>query len=104
MRPIRHALLALAIACAIPTAGAVELNCRGPANVESFKYSWKLHGGLSWIAGIMFPTSGVGELKTTYPAAGRNAIRCSTIAHSLLEEGSQGPRAGYRGRLALTRG
>ncbi|MBV8545805.1 MAG: DUF3108 domain-containing protein [Acidobacteria bacterium] len=79
MKPTRYAILALVIACAIPTASAVELNCRGPANVESFKYSWKLRGGLSWIAGIMFPTSGIGELKTTYPAAGRNAIDSSLL-------------------------
>jgi hypothetical protein len=79
MKLIRHSILALAFACAIPTAGAVDLNCRGPANVESFRYAWKLRGGLSWIAGIMFPTSGVGELKTTYPAAGRGAIDSSLL-------------------------
>ena len=79
MKPIRYTLLALALAGAIPTAGAVELNCRGPANVESFKYAWKLRGGLSWIAGIMFPTSGVGELKTTYPGAGEHAIDSSLL-------------------------
>ena len=79
MKPIRHSILVLALACAIPTAGAVDLNCRGPANVESFRYAWKLHGGLSWIAGIIFPTSGVGELKTTYPSAGRNAIDSSLL-------------------------
>jgi hypothetical protein len=79
MKPIRHSILALALASAIPTAGAVDLNCRGPANVESFRYAWKLHGGLSWIAGIMFPTSGVGELKTIYPSAGRNTIDSSLL-------------------------
>src|SRR3954469_7385469 len=75
----RYFIVALALACVVPTAGAVELNCRGPANVEAFKYSWKLRGGLSWIGGIMFPTSGVGEWKTTYPAAGRNAIDSSLL-------------------------
>jgi hypothetical protein len=79
MKPTRLLVYAFVLACAIPRAGAVELNCRGPANVESFKYSWKLRGGLSWVAGIMFPTSGVGELKTTYPAAGRNAIDSSLL-------------------------
>lgn len=79
MKPIRHSILALAFACAIPTASAVDLNCHGPANVESFHYAWQLHGGLSWIAGIMFPTSGVGELKTTYPSAGRNEIDSSLL-------------------------
>jgi hypothetical protein len=79
MRPIRQSLLALAFVCAIPSASAVELNCRGPANVESFHYAWKLRGGLSWIAGIMFPTTGVGELKTTYPSPARNAIDSSLL-------------------------
>ncbi|MEA2345244.1 MAG: hypothetical protein QOF63_3413 [Thermoanaerobaculia bacterium] len=79
MKPTRYLLLVFALVCVIPSAGAVELNCRGPANVESFKYSWKLRGGLSWIAGIMFPTSGIGELKTTYPAAGRAAIDSSLL-------------------------
>jgi len=79
MKLTRYLLLVFALACVIPSASAVELNCRGPANVESFKYSWKLRGGLSWIAGIMFPTSGIGELKTTYPAAGRPAIDSSLL-------------------------
>lgn len=79
MRPIPQSILALAFLCAIPTASAVELNCRGPANVESFHYAWKLRGGLSWIAGIMFPTTGVGELKTTYPTPARNAIDSSLL-------------------------
>jgi hypothetical protein len=56
------------------SAQTAELNCHGPANVESFKYSWRLRGGLSWVAGFLFPTSGVGELKTTFPAAGQHAI------------------------------
>jgi hypothetical protein len=79
MKPIRQSILALAFACAIPAANAVDLNCHGPANVESFHYAWKLRGGLSWIAGIMFPTTGVGELKTTYPSPGKNLIDSSLL-------------------------
>jgi Protein of unknown function (DUF3108) len=79
MKPIRNSILVLAFVCVVPTAGAVDLNCHGPANVESFRYAWKLRGGLSWIAGIMFPTSGVGELKTTYPSPGRNFIDSSLL-------------------------
>lgn len=30
---------------------------------EEFHYSWRLRGGLSWVAGLRFPTSGVGELR-----------------------------------------
>jgi hypothetical protein len=79
MKPIRYSILALALACAIPAVDAADLNCHGPANVESFRYAWKIHGGLSWIAGIMFPTSGAGELKTTYASAGRNLIDSSLL-------------------------
>lgn len=80
MKPVRHLMLsALVLACAIPAANAADLNCHGPANVESFRYAWKLRGGLSWIAGIMFPTAGVGELKTTYPVAGRGPIDSSLL-------------------------
>jgi len=30
---------------------------------EEFHYSWRLRGGLAWVAGLKFPTSGIGELK-----------------------------------------
>ena len=66
MKPIRYSILALALACAIPVVHAADLNCHGPANVESFRYAWKIRGGLSWIAGIMFPTSGAGELNLSW--------------------------------------
>src|SRR5688572_13641800 len=35
-------------------------------NTEQLKYSWRLKGGLRFIAGLMFPTSGVGNLTTTF--------------------------------------
>ena len=72
-KQFRFLALAGALALAIP-APAAELNCRGAANVESFRYSWRLRGGLSLFAAIMFPTSGHGELKTTFPKPGGNAI------------------------------
>jgi hypothetical protein len=55
------------LACVSGAAGA-DLNCHGPANAEEFHYTWRLRGGMSWIAGLIFPTSGVGELKTMYPS------------------------------------
>ena len=58
---------------------AAELNCNGAPNVESFKYSWRMRGGLSWIAGIVFPTSGVGELKTTFHDGENRAIDSSLL-------------------------
>jgi hypothetical protein len=77
MRPFRP-ILALAVLAALPAAAA-ELNCSGPNNVESFRYTWRMRGGLSWIAGIMFPTSGVGELKTTFPTAQLHAINSELL-------------------------
>jgi hypothetical protein len=34
-----------------------------PGSNEEFRYSWRLRGGLAWVASLKFPTSGVGELK-----------------------------------------
>jgi hypothetical protein len=53
---------------------AAELNCTGGTNVEEFRYSWRLRGGLSWVAGLVFPRSGYGNLKTTYPEKGEHQI------------------------------
>ena len=39
-----------------------------PTSTERFHYSWRLRGGLAWLASIRFPTSGYGELKTVKTA------------------------------------
>ena len=39
---------------------------QSPANFEEFQYSWRLRGGLRLVAGLMFPTSGVANLQTTF--------------------------------------
>jgi hypothetical protein len=74
----RHVILAILVLIPL-CANATELNCHGPANVESFKYSWRVRGGLSWVAGFLFPTSGVGELKTTFPSPGQHSIDSSLL-------------------------
>ena len=35
-------------------------------SVEEFRYSWRLRGGVRFLAGLMFPTNGVGNLRTTF--------------------------------------
>ena len=72
------------------SASAADLNCGGATNVEEFRYSWRLRGGLSWIAGFVFPTSGVGNLKTTYPKSGE-----STIQSELLITSDKGVSGGF---------
>jgi len=75
----RHRLLSavcclLSILLSTPV-WAANTNCSGPAtNIEQFRYSWRLRGGLSWIAGIMFPTTGVAAMKNVYPKTGEANI------------------------------
>ena len=67
-------LAAIVLALFAGPLGAAELNCHGPSNVEDFHYSWRMRGGLSWVAGLVFPTSGVGELKTIFPSGDQHSI------------------------------
>jgi hypothetical protein len=81
MSPLRY-LFAIAAVLIATSTFAVDLNCKGPSNVEQFKYSWRLRGGLSWVAGLVFPTSGVGEMKTTFPKDGERVIDSSLLLTS----------------------
>lgn len=71
---IRTAFAALVLLAGAAAAPAADLHCKGPGNVEEFRYTWRLRGGLSWVAGFMFPTSGVGMLRTTYPRGNEQNI------------------------------
>lgn len=73
------------------SASAAELNCHGPANVEEYRYTWRLRGGLGWIAGLVFPRTGVGNLKTTYPQEGSG----NHIDSSLLITAPEGTSGGF---------
>lgn len=44
---------------------AAVLVCALPASAETLRYNWTMRGGLSWIAGLKFPTSGTGFLTST---------------------------------------
>lgn len=85
------AVRTLIVACAIVNGGsalsAVELNCKGPSNVEDFHYSWRMRGGLAWIAGLVFPTSGTGELKTIFPTAEQHSINSELVITSPDQRG-----------------
>lgn len=60
---MRFAVLALLVSIAAP-AIAVEPECDSATRSEDLQYRWKLRGPLSWIAGLAFPTSGKGTLRT----------------------------------------
>jgi hypothetical protein len=79
MTLMRNLWLAFAVA-AVPTlADAADLNCKGPGNVEEFRYSWRMRGGLAWMAGLVFPTSGIGDLKTTFPTGTDHSINSELL-------------------------
>jgi hypothetical protein len=58
---------------------AAELKCSGADHVEEFRYAWHLRGGLGWVAGLVFPRSGYGDLKTTYPKQGEDTISSELV-------------------------
>jgi len=47
------------------TASAGQTACLENGGSEEFHYKWRLRGGLSWIARIAFPTSGVAVMETS---------------------------------------
>ncbi len=55
-------------------------------SVENFRYSWRLRGGVRFLAGLMFPTSGVGSLRTTFG---------DTIQSELLITAPNGKSGGF---------
>lgn len=70
------AVLALMVASA---SNATVSNCDAPGHTEELRYSWRLRGGIRFVAGFMFPTNGHGNLKTTYPTAGSTAIHSELL-------------------------
>jgi hypothetical protein len=55
-------------------------------NVEEFRYSWRLRGGVRLLAGLLFPTSGVANLQTTFG---------DTIHSELLITAPTGKQGGF---------
>lgn len=75
MRKTRNLILTLALLVSPALAHAADTNCKGPSNVEEFRYSWRIRGALRLLAGLVIPTAGVGNYKTTYPnAPGEHAV------------------------------
>ncbi|HEX8173007.1 MAG TPA: DUF3108 domain-containing protein [Thermoanaerobaculia bacterium] len=79
MTLFRRIATALLLTLVTASGFATELNCRGASNVEEFRYSWRLRGGIRFLAGMMFPTSGVGNLRTVYPKAGEGTINSELL-------------------------
>jgi Protein of unknown function (DUF3108) len=80
MKIIRKIVIALTM---VVSASAFAAN---PGSVEEFRYSWRLRGGVRLLAGLMFPTSGVGNLRTTFG---------DTIHSELLITAPTGKQGGF---------
>ena len=61
----KSSIAALLLVLAVPAFGG-GLACPEGGNVEELSYAWRLRGGVRFLAGLVFPTSGVGNLKTTF--------------------------------------
>ena len=55
-------------------------------DMEQFRYSWRLRGGVRLLAGLVFPTSGVANLQTTFG---------DTIHSELLITAPNGKQGGF---------
>ncbi len=81
-------ILTMGLLLVVPAlAQGAELRAASPGLVEDFHYSWRLRGGLSWIAGLVFPRSGYGDLRTTFPKAGEHVISSDLLITSPSEDG-----------------
>lgn len=60
LAPLVFATLLLAL-----PAAATDKTCLAYGPTEQLRYSWRLRGGLAWVAGLRFPTSGTGQLNTS---------------------------------------
>lgn len=80
---MRRTWFAILVAASIVfDASGADLNCSGTPNLEDFRYTWRIKGGLSIIAGLIFPTSGVGQLKTSYPVGTDHTINSELLITS----------------------
>ena len=82
MNNLHRIVLAALVLVGSASAFGGELSCTSDAgNIEELRYSWRLRGGIRFIAGLVFPTTGVGNMRTTFPVDGaaRNAIHSELL-------------------------
>ncbi|HUP63317.1 MAG TPA: DUF3108 domain-containing protein [Thermoanaerobaculia bacterium] len=86
----------LVLAASASTAFAGDATCNS-TNVEELRYSWRLRGGVRFIAGLVFPTTGVGNLRTTYPKGDDHSIHSELLITA--PGGKQGGFYGYESEM-----
>ena len=78
MNIIRKTLAALLLVVVSASAYGADQSCNA-TNVEELRYSWRLKGGIRFLAGMVFPTNGVGSFRTTYPTGDDHAIHSELL-------------------------
>lgn len=76
--PARITSVSVVLLIFAATSQAANAPCSS-RDTEEFNYSWRLRGGLAWIAGLRFPTSGVGALRTGVPSAEKDDIASELV-------------------------
>ena len=59
-----RSVFAVVLATILTAGSATATPLVNPTSVERLSYSWKLTGGLAWLASVAIPTSGTGTLET----------------------------------------
>jgi hypothetical protein len=96
MNMIRRTLAALMLVVVSASAYASDANCND-TNIEELRYSWRLKGGVRFLAGLLFPTSGVGNLRTTYPLGEDHGIHSELLITA--PNGKQGGFYAYESQM-----
>jgi hypothetical protein len=86
MKILRRTSLAALLMVASVTAFGADLSPAATGQVEEFRYSWRLRGGVRFLAGLVFPTSGIGTLRTSFG---------DTVESELLITAPNGKQGGF---------
>ena len=78
MKTIQRALAVSLFVAVSASAFAADPACNS-TNVEELRYSWRLKGGVRFLAGFLFPTNGVGNLRTVYPTSTDRSIHSELL-------------------------
>jgi len=97
MNMIRRTLVAFALVAVSASASYAGDPACNVTNIEELRYSWRLKGGVRFLAGLVFPTNGVGNLRTTYPVGDDHSIHSELLITA--PSGKQGGFYAYESQM-----
>lgn len=90
----RRIIAAVLLVVATSTVRAADLS---HSHVEEFRYSWRIKGAVRFLAGVLFPTTGTGTLKTAFPRTAAGSIDSSLLITS--PKGESGGFFAYESKM-----